>query len=299
MAVMTKQSVKNKPTLSVTTPVYNGADLIFRCYENLLQQTFTNWEWVVVDDGSTDGTAEIVRGIDDSRVRLLSYRKNKGRGHARNLAIKESRGDWIVVWDVDDIHFPERLKIIEEARLKNYDYFCSYAVVANNRTMIKGVRGFLRASGCLPKSFVHPTLALRKNLAEEIGYVITKGVGGIGEDARMIWTLSLKYQGLWHEDALTVYHEETEINLIKGIDCNRAHLQTIKEMKRTNTICFDSKYIYTIIKYYFKLLILKSFKFYPKIYNNLVRFRDYGIIKEGYMLSQDKMDFIERYKMSS
>ena len=69
------RNMNNRPTLSVITPVYNGADFVERCYENLLKQSFTNWEWVIVDDGSTDGTAQIVQGIKDPRVRLFSYKQ--------------------------------------------------------------------------------------------------------------------------------------------------------------------------------------------------------------------------------
>ena len=131
-----------------------------RCYENLLKQSFANGEWVVVDDGSTDGTAEVARKIKDSHIRLFSYKQNKGRGYARNLAVSESREDWIVIWDVDDLNFPERLETIEQARIQNHDFFCYYAVVVNNDMEIKGTSGFHEPAGCLPREFVHPTLAL-------------------------------------------------------------------------------------------------------------------------------------------
>lgn len=56
---------------SVVTPVYNGAPFIDRCYAVLVEQTFTDWEWVVVDDGSEDETRALVERIDDPRVKLL------------------------------------------------------------------------------------------------------------------------------------------------------------------------------------------------------------------------------------
>lgn len=278
----------NKPTLSVMTPIYNGADFVKRCYKNLLMQTFTDWEWVVVDDGSTDDTVNNVRNIKDTRVRLFSYTPNKGRGYARNLAISESKGDWIVVWDIDDLNFPQRLQIIAEARIKNYDFFCSYAVVVNNDMEIKRTRGFHRPSGCLPREFVHPTLALRKDIAEKIKYKITKGIGGPAEDARMIWTLSLKYRGLWFEDALTIYQEERDINLQKAIDTNKAHWQTLKEFKREGVINSSNKYYLTAGKYFIKLFILAIIRVYPKIYIRFIGLRDYGQLKSGWQLSPEK-----------
>lgn len=285
----------NRPTLSVITPVYNGADFVERCYSNLLSQSFANWEWVIVNDGSTDGTAEVVREIKDTRVRLFSYKQNKGRGYARNLAVKESRGDWIVIWDIDDLNFPERLETIEKARLQNYDFFCSYAVVVNNYIEIKGTRGFHNPSGCLPREFIHPTLALKKDIVEEVKYKITKGVGGPAEDARVIWTLSLKYRGLWFEDALTIYQEERNINLRKAIDTNRAHLQTLKEFKQEGIIKSGDKYYLTLLKYFVKILILGVIRVYPKLYLRFVDLRDYGQLKEGWELSSEKIEFIKKY----
>jgi glycosyltransferase involved in cell wall biosynthesis len=285
--------MNKKPTLSVITPIYNGADFVLRCYKNLLAQSFDNWEWVVVDDGSTDDTAEIVQGIKDTRVRLFSYKQNKGRGYARNLAISESRGNWIVVWDVDDLNFPERLETIEKARLQNYDYFCSYVVVVDNNIRIKGVRGFHEPSGCLPKTFVHITLALKKEIAGSIKYRITRGTGGPAEDARIIWTLTLQYKGLWFEDALAIYQEERDLNLRKTIDTNKAHFQTLKELRREGLFQPGYKYYISLIKYCLKIIILETMQVYPKLYLKFVNLRDYGKLKNGWELSSEKIDFIK------
>lgn len=289
--------MNNKPQLSIITPVYNGAEFINRCYNNLLLQTFTNWEWVVVDDGSTDDTSKIVQSIDDVRVRLFSCKQNNGRGFARNLAVSESRGEWIVVWDVDDLNFPERLEIIEQARLQDYEFFCSYAVVVNNNIEIKGTRGFHEPTGCLPREFVHPTLALKKEIAEKIKYKITKRVGGPAEDAKVLWMLSLKHKGLWFEDALTIYQEDRDINLRKTIDTNVAHLATIRELKQVGIISFGHKYCFTVIKYFIKTFILSTMQVWPKLYLRFIGLRDYGKLKNNWELSQSKIDFIKKYQI--
>ena len=285
--------------LSVITPVYNGADFVKRCYANLVEQTFTNWEWVVVDDGSTDDTAETVRKISDSRVRLFSYQPNRGRGYARNLALAQSRGDWIAVWDIDDLNFPERLEKVADARSRGYDYCCSYAVVVNNDLDIKGTRGFHRASGCIPREFVHPTLAVKKDIARAIGYKITRGKGGPAEDARMIWTLSLKYKGLWFDDALTIYQEDRDLHLQKAVDTNKAHLQTLKEIQSEMLIRPDAKYYCTILKYSLKVVLLNALRVSPRIYPRLVGWRDYGETQRDWRLSEEKIKFIEKQKTIS
>jgi len=111
------------PTFSVITPIFNGEDFVHRCYSLLSMQTFTDWEWVVVDDGSTDKTADLVRQIDDERVRFITYMPNRGRGYARTRALEAACGEWMVVWDVDDLYFPDRLEKINKARLEGYDFF--------------------------------------------------------------------------------------------------------------------------------------------------------------------------------
>jgi len=286
--------MSESPALSVITPVYNGANFVRRCYQNLLLQSFTDWEWIVVDDGSTDATADLVRVIKDDRVRLFSYQPNQGRGRARNLAVEKSRGDWIVIWDIDDLNFPERLDVINKARFQGYEYFCSYAVVINNDMKIKGVRGFHEPSGCLPKNFVHPTLALRKQIARDVKYKITGGKGGPAEDVRIMWMLSLKYRGLWYEDALTIYQEDREIHLQKAIDTNIAHWQTLRDFKKENIIDSDYKYCFTVGKYFMKIFILNIIRINPKLYVKFLNLRDYGKLKSGWELSPEKIDFIKK-----
>lgn len=282
-----------KPVLSVTTPIYNGVNFINRCCNNLLAQTFTDWEWVVVNDGSTDETEKAVRALSDDRIRLFSYDQNKGRGFARNKAVSESRGEWIVIWDVDDMHFPDRLEMINEARKDNYDFFCSYAVVVNNEFNIKGVRGFLKASNSLPKSFVHPTMACRTEISRKIPCNPNIRTG---EDARILWTLPMKYRGLWFEDVLTIYCEDSEINLRKAIDCNLGHLSQIKEMFRDGTINGFKNHSLLYMKYLYKLVILNLMRFYPSLYLRLVPLRGYGGTKSGWMLSEERINFVKKLK---
>lgn len=283
-------------TLSIITPVYNGSDFILRCYNNILLQTNKNWEWVIVDDGSTDDTPAIINNIVDDRIRLIRYEKNKGRGYARNLALKESRGEWIVVWDVDDLHFPERLEKIEQARIENFDFFCSYAVVVNNNIQIKGIRGFSDPAGCFSRGYVHPTLALKKTVAEKIGYTVTHGVGGIGEDVKISWVLPIMYNGLWFEDALSIYQEDREINLRKTIDSNIAQVKILNELVREKIIKPNMTYGITLLRYIVKLVIIHFFLLYPKLYLGIVGLRDYGLTKKDWKLSQEKIEFVNKYR---
>lgn len=97
-----------QPTVSVVIPAYNAARCIRTALESVLSQTIAPLEILVVDDGSTDETAEVVRSMGGI-VRLLTQ-KNGGPGAARNLGIHEAKGEWIALLDADDAWLPHRLE---------------------------------------------------------------------------------------------------------------------------------------------------------------------------------------------
>ena len=88
------------PRVSIVMPTYNRKDTIKRAIDSVLQQRFADWELVIVDDGSTDGTKDLVAGIDP-RVRLI-VQENRGVAGARNRALAAARGSLIAFLDSDD-----------------------------------------------------------------------------------------------------------------------------------------------------------------------------------------------------
>jgi glycosyltransferase involved in cell wall biosynthesis len=97
------------PRVGVIIPVYNGALYIDKCIQSVLAQTFQDFEIVVVDDGSTDNTAQVVQAISDTRVEYV-YQANRGPSAARNTGIRCSRGDFIAFLDSDDLWLPSKLE---------------------------------------------------------------------------------------------------------------------------------------------------------------------------------------------
>ncbi len=96
--------------VSVIIPVYQGERFILGAVRSALQQTYTNLEVLVVDDGSTDSTAAQLAGVVDSRVSILRQ-ENRGLSTARNLALAHASGEYIAFLDADDRWFPEKLEI--------------------------------------------------------------------------------------------------------------------------------------------------------------------------------------------
>ena len=97
------------PLVSVVIPAYQRAESIGRAIDSALAQTMGDLEVIVVDDGSTDGTAEVVRAVPDSRVRLLAHETNKGGNAARQTGIDAAQGTWVAFLDSDDAWLPEKL----------------------------------------------------------------------------------------------------------------------------------------------------------------------------------------------
>ena len=97
------------PLVSVVIAAYNAGAFITDTIKSVLDQTYRNFEVIVVDDGSTDRTAEIVRSFADDRIQLIQQ-SNSGVAAARNLAIQQSSGEYIAPIDADDLWEPERLE---------------------------------------------------------------------------------------------------------------------------------------------------------------------------------------------
>lgn len=95
--------------ISVVIPLYNKVVSIAHTLETVRQQTYSDYEIVVIDDGSTDGSADVVRSVDDSRIRILAQ-SNAGVSAARNRGIEEAHGEFIAFLDADDEWKPDYLE---------------------------------------------------------------------------------------------------------------------------------------------------------------------------------------------
>jgi glycosyltransferase involved in cell wall biosynthesis len=108
---------RSSPKVSIVIPVFNGERFIRAAIESALTQTFTDFEIIVVDDGSVDQTATIVRQFSD---RIVYYRQeNRGAGPARNLGVSRATGEWIAFLDADDVWYPHKLAVQLEGAVMN------------------------------------------------------------------------------------------------------------------------------------------------------------------------------------
>ena len=111
--------------VSVIMPSYNTAKYIKSSIESVLNQTYTNFELIIVDDCSTDNSEEIILSIKDERIRFLKNQMNSGAALSRNYALREAKGKWIAFLDSDDLWYPEKLEK-QIAFMKENGCFFSY-----------------------------------------------------------------------------------------------------------------------------------------------------------------------------
>lgn len=97
-----------RPLVSIIMPAYNAEPFIGEAVRSVLDQAYTNWELLVVNDGSTDGTTRVLATFSDSRIRVF-HKVNGGIGSARNMALDHVRGSLLCTLDADDVFPPESL----------------------------------------------------------------------------------------------------------------------------------------------------------------------------------------------
>ena len=100
----------NRPKVSVVMSVFNNEKFLKEAIDSILNQTFTDFEFIIVNDGSTDNTRNIIQNYSDNRIKLLNNISNLGISRAANIGIKAACGIYIARQDADDISMPERLE---------------------------------------------------------------------------------------------------------------------------------------------------------------------------------------------
>ncbi len=116
--------MKQEPLVSVIMPAYNAAAFIAESIRSVQQQSHLEWELLVIDDASNDGTSEVVEALKekDDRIKLHILPTNQGAGFARNIGIKAATGDFISFLDADDLWKPQKLekqlKVMQEENMQ-------------------------------------------------------------------------------------------------------------------------------------------------------------------------------------
>ena len=169
----------NKPLVSVVMPVYNREKYVGAAIESILAQTYTNFEFIIVDDGSTDHSVDIIQSYHDPRIRLIQLPQNLGVSQARNTGNALARGNYIAVMDSDDISLPSRFEKQLAFLSRHPDIgICGSALLIHGieaagppyQWKVDANPAFCRASLACDIAFGHPTWMVRRALYDDFQY---------------------------------------------------------------------------------------------------------------------------------
>jgi len=165
-----------KPIISVVLPLYNAANYIGLAVDSILKQSLTNFELIIIDDCSTDGSFEIVNQIVDSRINLIRNKSNLGLNSTLNYALSLAKGKYIARMDHDDISLPNRFEIQVDFLEKNLDYIlvgCNCDVIDGagkvyiNSSLKKFDDNYLKSILFFACPFVHPSIMIRRSILDQ------------------------------------------------------------------------------------------------------------------------------------
>jgi glycosyltransferase involved in cell wall biosynthesis len=156
--------------VSIIMTCYNAEIYLKEAIQSCLNQTYLNFELIIIDDGSKDQSLSIIQSYNDPRIKLLKNGTNMGQSYSRNRAIKESVGEYIAIMDSDDIADSERIeKQINFLVNSNYDICFSHADLIDGLGNITGVKtitqneNLLKAQLLIYCPLIHPTAFWRKD----------------------------------------------------------------------------------------------------------------------------------------
>lgn len=165
--------------VSVVMPVYNGKLYLDEAIRSILGQTFSEFEFIIINDCSTDNTSEIINHYQDSRIHHVQLVENKGIINALNIGLAHTRGEYIIRMDADDIAYPDRI----EKQVQYMDQFPEIGVSGSGVEYFGKRHGIVKAqerhadivwSMLYGSPFYHPTVIMRKKILIDHGIFYPK-----------------------------------------------------------------------------------------------------------------------------
>jgi glycosyltransferase involved in cell wall biosynthesis len=188
------------PTISVVIPAYNAERTILETIKSVQQQSFSGFEIIVINDGSTDRTLELLQGVKDERLRVFSY-ENAGVAVARNRGISHATGEFIAFVDADDLWTPDKLEL-QLAALRQHPeagaaYSWTYFMYEQEGSVVPGKPVFFEGN-VYPKLLVNNIVGNGSNIL-----VRRKAIESVGEFEPTLkscedWDFYIRLAAKWH-----------------------------------------------------------------------------------------------------
>lgn len=162
--------------VSIILPVYNAENFIFKAVESVLEQSFTDWQLIIINDGSTDNSLDVILQFNDPRIQVFNFSENRGLVHALNTGIEHATGEYLARMDADDICNPTRL----EKQVRFLEEHPDTILLGTHASLIDPLGRSTGSSYKPPEEdrviragllfgcpFIHPTIMIRKSVLHD------------------------------------------------------------------------------------------------------------------------------------
>jgi glycosyltransferase involved in cell wall biosynthesis len=213
------------PLVSVIMPTYNHANFIGRALQSLLDQTYANWELIVIDNHSTDNTDNVLAGFSDPRISYLKIHNNGVIALSRNMGIRKAKGEWIAFLDSDDWWSCEKLKVCCDSVRSNIDIIYHDLLIEEESKSFFSSRKTLKSrqlqSPVLLDLLIHGNLianssvVVRKRLLEKVGLIDENPEMVASEDYNTWLRIAEISEGFLHIDKMLGFYMVTQYGMSK------------------------------------------------------------------------------------
>ena len=214
-----------QPLVSIITPIYNNANVIEKTINSVLNQTYSNWELLLIDDASIDQIKAVLKPFteSDSRIKLFTHKNNKGAAEARNLGTKMATGNYIAFLDADDLWKENKLKL-QVYHLANNTTDISFGsyewIDSNGRSLNKKVNALksLTYNKLLKANYIGNLTGMYN--CERLGKIFTKNL-----NKRQDWLLWLEALNRSDKPAISIQETIAYYRITEGsLSSNKTNL---------------------------------------------------------------------------
>jgi len=234
--------------ITVVLPTFNRANLISLCVDSVLLQTYQNWELIIVDDGSEDETATLIKRYTDARIRYI-YQENAERSATRNNGIEHAKGEWICFLDSDDEYQPEHLqelvKFIEVHKplpgLIATGLITREGQKTKHKAFLELQKNFLEEIGS--KFLIPSQVCVHRSVLEKNRFDVRYR---LWEDTHLWLRIAAKYPVYQMEEFTAIQNIHDEGTVVQGMKKIRLkeveqYISAIQDLRDKHTALFDGK----------------------------------------------------------
>jgi len=235
------------PFFSIILPTYNRASFLSRSIGSVIKQDFLDWELIVIDDGSTDHTKEVVNSFNDPRIKYF-YQENSERSAARNKGIDQANSDWVCFLDSDDEYLPEHLEVIHKCLMSKDSprFILTGNIIKNKNSQIKHPLINMDANVLVEiatKFVLMNSICIEKRILEQEQFNETYK---IWEDTHLWLRIAAQYPVYQIEEYTTIQHIHEQGTVVQGMKKISLievaqYVSAIQDLRDKHTALFEGK----------------------------------------------------------